>query len=148
MKHKSDFDFCKIKIYTINALKFSIVPYTFQLQKIFDNKILDELCNGNFISTSSILIKKSFIEKYLFDINFPRLQDYDLVLRMASNAKISFTNEVLIKLYSQNDSISSSSLKLKIALNLLLKKKYKLNSIQRKNLTNYIKRIKKKINNN
>ena len=44
-------------------------------------------------------MKKSIIEKYLFDNELLRLQDYDLVLRMFPSLKISFTNETLINLY-------------------------------------------------
>ena len=50
----------------------------------------------------------------------PRLQDYDLMLRMIPNAKISFTNKVLINLYVHNDSISYSKEKLKKAINILI----------------------------
>lgn len=71
-------------------------------------------------------MKKSYIEKYLFDPEFPRLQDYDLVLRMIPNIKISYTREVLVELYRQNDSISNSHKKYKKALELLLKKKYRI----------------------
>ena len=56
---------------------------------------------GNFISTQSILIKKYIIKKYLFDIDLPRLVDYDLVLRLASRIKFSYSPEILVDLYRQ-----------------------------------------------
>ena len=140
--NKSDFDFCKIILY-IKTIKI-IFPNKNQEKSIMNNKILDELCNGNFITTSSILVKRNFIKKYLFDNNFPRLQDYDLVLRMVPNAKVSYTNEILIDQHYQNDSISSSSKNFKKAINLLLKKKYKFNYIQKNNFFKYLKLIQKK----
>lgn len=146
LKYNSDFDFCKLKLYRFKNNNYSIIPYNYQCKQILNNNILNEICKGNFISTSSILIKKKFIIKYLFDNNIPRLQDYDLMLRMIPNAKISFTNKVLINLYVHNDSISYSKEKLKKAINILLNKKYKLNSIQKKYLIININEIIKKLN--
>ena len=71
-------------------------------------------------------MKKSCIEKYLFDPEFPRFQDFDLILRMLPELKVSYTREVLAELYRQNDSISNSKEKYKKAVNLLLKKKYRI----------------------
>ncbi len=124
-KYKSDLDFCKINIHINNTYK-NIVPNIVQENNILKNEILKELCNGNFISTQSILVKKSCIEKYLFDPEFPRFQDFDLILRMLPELKVSYTREVLAELYRQNDSISNSKEKYKKAVNLLLKKKYRI----------------------
>ena len=71
-------------------------------------------------------MKKTSIKKYLFDPKLPKFQDYDLVLRMLPNLKISYTKEVLVELYRQNDSISNSKEKYKKALELLLNKKYSI----------------------
>ena len=57
------------------------------------------ISKGNFISTQSILVKKTYLQEYLFDNSLPRLQDYDLVLRLIPNLKVSFTNETLVDLY-------------------------------------------------
>ena len=81
-------------------------------------KIYDELSNGNFISTQGILLKNSHLQKFLFDINLPRLQDYDFILRIIPNAKVSFTKEVLVDIYIQKDSISHSLPKLERAVKL------------------------------
>ena len=84
--HKSDFDFCKMCVNLVNKSKY-IFPNNNQEKNIIKKKIFYELCNGNFISTQSILVKKTKIKKYLFDTAFPRFQDYDLVLRMLPNVK-------------------------------------------------------------
>lgn len=136
VKNNSDLDFCKISINYQNIC--IIVPNETQEEQINDNKILDELCNGNFISTQAILVKKECIKKHLFDNKMPRLQDYDLLLRMAPNINISYTNEVLVDLYTQDDSIGSSPKKLKDAIILFLKKNYKLTPTQKDNLINWL----------
>lgn len=142
-RYKSDLDFCKISV-TINNNTTYYVPDNITENKILNGDIYDELlCNGNFISTQSILVKKSFVEKYLFDIRFPRLQDFDLILRIIPNIKVSFTNKVLVSLYRQNDSISSSPIKLKESISLLLNKNYNLNFTQKKNFFNYLNCLKK-----
>ena len=124
-----------------------IVPNEKAIKEIINRNIYGALINlGNFISTQSILVKKSNIEKYFFDIKFPRLQDYDLMLRMIPNLKVSFTNEILVELFRNNDSISNDPIKLQKSLNLLLKKNYEFNSIQKKKFKKFIEKV-RKINN-
>lgn len=123
IQNNTDLDFCKVCLF-INESKMFFFPNKRQEKNIKKGKVEDELCNGNFISTQSILVKSLFIKKFLFDTHFPRLQDYDLVLRMIPNLKVSYTDEVLVDLYRRNDSIGNSNQKLKESLNLLLNKKY------------------------
>lgn len=135
-KNKADLDFCKICI-NQNDTSF-LVPNEQQEINIKENKILDELCNGNFISTQAILVKKDVFKKYLFDESMSRLQDYDLVLRMANDIKISYTNKVLVDLYTQDDSIGKNPKKLRKAIILFFKKDYNLNNAQKENLINWL----------
>lgn len=123
IKKKSDFDFCKICLHINEKIKI-VFPTIKQEKNLKKKKYENELCNGNYISTQSILVKKTIIKKYLFDINFPRLQDYDLVLRMIPNLKVSYTDEILVDLYREKDSIGNSPKKYNESLNLLLNKKY------------------------
>jgi len=136
INNNSDLDFCKIEI--INNDKHFVFPNEKQRKSISNNKILDELCNGNFISTQAIFVKTDCIKKYLFDPEMPRLQDYDLVLRMVPKIKISYTDEILVDLYTQTDSISNSPEKLKNSIVLFLKKQYDLNDQQKTTLINYL----------
>ena len=64
------------------------------------------------------------MEISLFDPNFQRLQDYDLVLRMVPNMKVSYTSKILVDLYRKKDSIGNSPKKYNESLNLILNKKY------------------------
>ena len=50
----------------------------------------------------------------------PRLQDYDLILRIIPKVKLSYTNEILVDLFVQKDSIGSSLLKLENAISIIL----------------------------
>ena len=78
----------------------------------------------------------------------PRLQDYDLVLRIIPKVKVSYTNEILLDIYHQNDSISNSPLKMKKAILILLKKNYKHNSKQKQIFMKYLNELIEILKNN
>ncbi len=122
--NKSDMDFCKLKIHSDERI--IEVPSQEQLLDIEKHGILSALCKANFISTQSFLVKKSVIEKYLFDESLPRLQDYDLMLRMIPHIKVSFSDMFLADLYRQSDSISRSNVKLSKAIATMYVKNYDL----------------------
>lgn len=125
IKNKSDMDFCKLRIHSGETL--IEVPSKEQLDGIKNNGLVSELCGANFISTQSFLVKKSVIEKYLFDESLPRFQDYDLMLRMVPHIKLSFSDVFLADLYRQDDSISRSNVKLSKAVGIMFTKNYDLN---------------------
>jgi glycosyltransferase involved in cell wall biosynthesis len=140
---KADFDFCKIYVrvnitYSINF----ILPNRNQEQSIINGDIFEELTKDNFISTQAILVKKKVMEKFFFDINLPRLQDYDFLLRIIPKVKVSFTNEILVDINIQKDSISNSLIKLQKAIKIILNKDYNLSHIQKNNIKNYLNYLK------
>ena len=139
--NKSDMDFCKVKI--IKKDNSIIFPNDEQIKSINENKILDELCNGNFISTQAIFVKRKIIKKYMFDEDLQRLQDFDLVLRMIPNINCSFTDEVLVNLYNQKDSISNDYNKLKQSIDIISNKNYLLDETQTNNLFELLKKYEK-----
>ena len=135
---KSDLDFCKINV-LYNSTYNYLVPSSIREKRFESGDFFTELIsNGNFISTQSILVKKSFMKEFLFDQNMPRLQDYDVILRMVPKVKISYTKEVLVDLHIQNNSLTLSPVKLKNAIYLLLKKEYNFNDKQKKDFSNYL----------
>ena len=85
-----------------------------------------------------MLVKKSFITKFFFDTNIPRLQDFDLILRMIPKVKISYSKYTLVELHIQKDSVTLSQKKLKKAIDILLKKKFHFNAKQNKLFFNYL----------
>ena len=141
IKKNSNLDFCKIKVIFNSSFSY-FVPSLNQEKNILNGDILNELvAKGNFISNQAILIKKNFLSKYLFDPNMPRLQDYDLVLRMIHRAKISYTKDVLVELHIQKDSITQSNKKLRQAIYILLKKNYNFNPNQKILFSKYLNRL-------
>ena len=127
---RSDFDFCKIKVFHNSSYTY-LIPNEKQEKSILNNSIFDELISrGNFISTQAIIIRAKFMKKYSFDPQMPRLQDYDIILRMIPQVKISYTNEILVDLHLQNYSLTRSNKKLKKAVYILLNKKYDFNKNQ------------------
>ena len=138
---KSNLDFCKIKV-IFNSSYIFYYPNERQEKSILWGNIFNELISrGNFISTQAILVKAKFIKKYYFDPNIPRLQDYDIILRMIPKVKISYTKDVLLDLIIQPDSITHSKIKLIKAIDILLKKKYNFNSKQKILFMDYLKRV-------
>ena len=123
--------------------KFMIIPSSYTEKQIYKGNTLNELLkNGNFISTQSILVKSSFIKNCTFDIDMPRLQDYELVIRIIPNLKVSYTNETLVDLYCQKDSISSSDIKAHNAFQRMinkLKTNYTFNDEQKNLLRRFLR---------
>lgn len=77
----------------------------------------------NYIGTPTAIIKKEkLVANKGFDENLPRLQDWDLFIRLAKNGKFHMLNEVLCDVYLQENSISNNSDALYIALNQFDKK--------------------------
>ena len=140
IKKDSDLDFCKIKYIAVNRKSY-FEPNIRQEKSIFSGKIYEEIIsNGNFISTPSMLVKKNIIMEYYFDSNLPMFQDYELILRMFPKVKISYTNEVLLELHKQKDSITRSKDRRIKGIELLLKKNFNFNTNQKQLLINYLKK--------
>ena len=125
IKNNSDMDFCKVRIFIDNCEL--IVPDDMRINEMGRKGYLKELLAGNYISTQAILVKKSVITKYMFDEKLPRFQDYDLVLRMAADVNMSFTDDILVNIYNSKDSISNSNEKLLEAVKIMINKKYNMN---------------------
>jgi glycosyltransferase involved in cell wall biosynthesis len=71
-------------------------------------KIFKQIFLKNFLSPSSLCIKKSLVEKYgMFDITLFNAQDYDLWLKIGDELKIMKVNSYLTYYYERKGSISS-----------------------------------------
>ncbi len=80
-----------------------------------------EILCGFYVSTQTIVAKKEIFEKNLFDITMERMQDYDLITRIAEKEKIYFIEDALVDLYLQSDSITVHKNIPSINLNILRK---------------------------
>ena len=95
----ADIVFCKGKKHG-----YSIEEEFPQIEKGFVQT--KRLIEHSLVSTQTILAKTSVFEDELFDVEMPRLQDYDLVIRLAKKYQFYFCDEVLVDLYLQSDSIT------------------------------------------
>ncbi|WP_416327772.1 glycosyltransferase family 2 protein [[Eubacterium] hominis] len=87
-----------------------------------DSDIYQKLLNGNFITTQAVLCKKEILEKIKFDDTLPRFQDWDLFIRISKEFNGSYLNEILVKMFPQEDSISANNSKGILALKEIVKK--------------------------
>lgn len=70
--------------------------------------MLQRLLQGNFITTQSLLVKsKVFKEIGFFDENMKRLQDWELILRIANRYEIGFLDMPLLVTHFSEGSITS-----------------------------------------
>lgn len=83
------------------------IPYNSVRQK--EGDILSELLKESFISTQTILLRKKCFERSgMFDENLPRLQDWELVIRLAKHYNFKFIDEPLLVAYYTPDSITAN----------------------------------------
>ena len=132
--NNSDFDFSLLKIIEDDVQV--ILPTENQIESIKKGNVFDELCNGNFISTQTFIVKHSKIKHDRFDESLPRFQDWDFILRIIPSLKTSFTNELLVEIRHQKDSISLNQDKLMNALRIIHKKDYNCSEEQLKRIRN------------
>lgn len=74
------------------------------------------------VSSGTLLGKREVFINNKFDLEMPRLQDFELALRIKQKYSIYFMDEALINYYVQKDSISSSPEKILKAIELLYEK--------------------------
>lgn len=86
-------------------------------------KIVEQLLNGNFVTTQSVVIRRECLaETGGFDEQLGRLQDWDLFIRLAEKFEFYCIDEPLLIAYHSMDSISAKSELLYEALLFLYRK--------------------------
>lgn len=82
-----------------------------------------ELLKGNFITTQSIVVRKECFRKAgMFDEDLPRLQDWELVLRLSKYYHFKCIDEPLLVSHHSPDSISANNEALIKAYELIINK--------------------------
>ncbi len=81
-----------------------------------------QLVMKSVVSTQTILAKACAFKLFKFDIDMPRFQDYDLVIRMASTFTFYYLKEILVDVFLQNDSLTKDDDKTVLAVKLLLER--------------------------
>lgn len=115
-KNKAKISFCQFK--RISNGNVTIFPNV-NNGKIPRNEILRE----SIVSTQTLMIERCCLKTIIFDNKMPRMQDYDLCIRLSKYYDFYFIKKPLVNIYVQNDSISRNWNKLYDAL-CLIKKKY------------------------
>jgi glycosyltransferase involved in cell wall biosynthesis len=69
---------------------------------------IEKIYYKNSIGTQTILGKKTCFLEERFNEKLSRFQDWDLAIRLLRKYKIEILNDVLVKVYMQNDSISKN----------------------------------------
>lgn len=115
LKNNADIVFCKLIKYHLNGDS-----------EIFGNSykegFLNPVSNLLGIGTQTLLAKRKVFDNCIFDEEFQRFQEFELLLRLSKNYSIYCVDEGLVDYFVGNDSISSSADKLYNACELLLVK--------------------------
>jgi glycosyltransferase involved in cell wall biosynthesis len=73
-----------------------------------EGDILGDLLRENYVSTQCLMARKECLEGVgLFDEAMPRLQDWELAIRLAERYRFRCVDEPLVNVYGQGDSISA-----------------------------------------
>lgn len=89
----------------------------------YSGDLHSQLLLGNFLSNGVILARRECFDQR-FDEALPRMQDWDIMLRLSKNHTILHQHEPLAYYYVQEDSITMNHNKLKTALSMLYDKYY------------------------
>lgn len=80
----------------------------------------EKLLFENLVSTQTILGTRASLAATRFDERYPRLQDWEMVLRYTQRFRLVYHDDVLVEVYEQPDSISRRPEKAMAALRMLL----------------------------
>lgn len=90
--------------------KWSIVPSNYKDKYFCKDNLIEILKKNNVVGTPTLVVKNSvFFEVGLFDEEMERMQDYELILRLAKKYKIGYIDEPLVKVYRMKESISTNN---------------------------------------
>ena len=91
----------------------------------FEGDIFKKILSNNFVTTQTALVAKRCFDKVgIFDESLPRLQDWELWLRISKHYKFIYISKPLVTAYIQKDSISNSVQGLQKAL-FIIEEKHK-----------------------
>lgn len=91
-----------------------------------------EIIRGNFVGTPTVLIrKKCFDRAGYFDVDLPRLQDWDLFIRVSMYYKFLLINKPLVLAHHQSDSISANKKALITAYKIIISKYFFIYKLQK-----------------
>ena len=90
-----------------------------------EGNVHNELLEGNFVTTQAAIVKRECLRKAgMFDERLPRLQDWELFIRISKSYEFKCVDEPLVVSYFTPDSISANQDALTKALELILEKHF------------------------
>lgn len=102
-----DMVFCSFEYY--KGAECSIRPIRLEDKKYYDKNLKEILARQNVIDTSTMLIKRTVLERVgLFDEAMPRMQDYELAIRIVKQSKVKYMEAALVENYFSENSISTN----------------------------------------
>jgi len=127
---KNDVDIVFSKIKRISSMGETVFPKLDTITSLNTAMLLQV----NYIGTPSAVIKKNKLEKVSgFDKTLPRLQDWDLFIRLSKISSFYMIPEVLCNAYLQDNSITNNPKALVETLSIFVKKyKNDINKLSRK----------------
>lgn len=115
-----DMVFCSFEYYKDG--KCVIKPIPMEEKDYYDKNLKKILPRNNIIDTSTIFAKRDVFTKVgTFDESMPRLQDYELAIRIVKNTKVKYMESALVENYFTENSISTNHEAYFIAIVQLLK---------------------------
>jgi glycosyltransferase involved in cell wall biosynthesis len=88
-----------------------------------DNPEMKDIYKGNFITTSSILLRRKCFKKCgLFDENMPTSSDYDMWIRISKNFSFKVVKKALVNYYVHENSLTLNNEKKIKGLEILFRK--------------------------
>ncbi len=104
----------------------------------YSGNILRELLLNNFITTSSVIVKKHcFDEVGLFDAEYQSASDNDMWIRIAQRFEFDYVREPLVNYYITENSISRNNMRLIKGLERLMTQHYDIYASDNKTLSNH-----------
>ncbi len=115
LDNQAEISFCQFNRF--DSKGHSVLP---QIDEGFISR--GDLLIESVVSTQTILAKRECFSEILFDPQMPRLQDYDICIRLSGKYNFYFLKSALVNMNVQTDSISTNWEKLYIALDNIFQK--------------------------
>ncbi len=117
--HRADIVFCAMCLVSPDGKEGGVVPNHSCPPGLYN---YEKLLEKSIASTQVILGRKECFMSEPFDDQMPRMQDWDLILRLSQKYSIYYLNEVLADVYLQPDSLTMRTDKGLLAYRLIYEK--------------------------
>ena len=125
-QNDADVIFCKVFLF--GNLRKRIVPKNFKEGFLKKDSLPVEISNATLLGKTEVFLNNKF------DMEVPRLQDFELLLRIQKKYSIYCLNEALFDYYLQTDSISNKPEKLLKAWKIIMQKNNDISTKQNSDL--------------